>query len=61
MVFMNVAEHTVPSFCCGDGAASSVVAHSLSESDLFLGCAGGKKACEVSDLMHCSDRGEMEQ
>lgn len=34
---MNVAEHTVPSFCCGIGAASSVVADSLGEADCFFG------------------------
>lgn len=33
---MNVAEHTVPSFSCGDGAASAVMADSLDESDFFF-------------------------
>lgn len=60
---MNVAEHTVPSFSCGDGAASAVMADSLDESDFFFfgilrkktKTCGHGECSEVSDLVHCSD------
>lgn len=70
IVFVNAAEHTVPGFRCGDGA-SSLCGGWLTRWVwlFFIGCWGKKKSnmrgpgecSEVSDLVHCCDRGEREQ